>query len=141
MPVLFIYVQLLIGECLIQLISCDTAMHFLAGSFRFFSTRACMFLFLLSFFGRATSLLFCFWDREASKCEESSCLRMLLDKRDAWLGPWNPGRYLALKSWNLFIFFCGSFCYFWGCNFIFSFMVWLMMFWGCNFVLSIMVWL
>nr|GMD55450.1 HEAT repeat-containing protein 5B isoform X2 [Ipomoea batatas] len=30
--------------------------------------------------------------REASKCEESSCLRMLLDKRDAWLGPWNPGR-------------------------------------------------
>ncbi|XP_075091342.1 protein SWEETIE [Nicotiana tabacum] len=32
--------------------------------------------------------------REASKCEESSCLRMLLDKRDAWLGPWNPGRDL-----------------------------------------------
>ncbi|CAH9132426.1 unnamed protein product [Cuscuta epithymum] len=30
--------------------------------------------------------------REASKFEESSCLRMLLDKRDAWLGPWNPGR-------------------------------------------------
>ncbi|XP_073155187.1 protein SWEETIE isoform X2 [Henckelia pumila] len=30
--------------------------------------------------------------REASKCEESSCLRMLLDKRDAWLGPWTPGR-------------------------------------------------
>ncbi|VFQ70327.1 unnamed protein product [Cuscuta campestris] len=29
--------------------------------------------------------------REASKFEESSCLRMLLDKRDAWLGPWNPG--------------------------------------------------
>ncbi|GAB2299959.1 hypothetical protein Dimus_034004 [Dionaea muscipula] len=24
--------------------------------------------------------------------EESSCLRMLLDKRDAWLGPWKPGR-------------------------------------------------
>ncbi|OIT22627.1 PREDICTED: HEAT repeat-containing protein 5B [Nicotiana attenuata] len=32
--------------------------------------------------------------RKASKCEESSCLRMLLDKRDAWLGPWNPGRDL-----------------------------------------------
>ncbi|XP_060193029.1 protein SWEETIE [Lycium barbarum] len=32
--------------------------------------------------------------REASKCEESSCLRVLLDKRDAWLGPWNPGRDL-----------------------------------------------
>ncbi|XP_073057988.1 protein SWEETIE isoform X1 [Primulina eburnea] len=30
--------------------------------------------------------------REASKCEESSCLMMLLDKRDAWLGPWTPGR-------------------------------------------------
>ncbi|GFQ05129.1 heat repeat-containing protein 5b, partial [Phtheirospermum japonicum] len=30
--------------------------------------------------------------REASKCEESSCLRLLLDKRDAWLGPWTPGR-------------------------------------------------
>ncbi|KAL7101750.1 hypothetical protein ACP275_08G074200 [Erythranthe tilingii] len=30
--------------------------------------------------------------REASRCEESSCLRMLLDKRDAWLGPWIPGR-------------------------------------------------
>ncbi|KZV35643.1 HEAT repeat-containing protein 5B [Dorcoceras hygrometricum] len=30
--------------------------------------------------------------REASKCEESSCLRMLLDKREAWLGPWTPGR-------------------------------------------------
>ncbi|XP_052195097.1 protein SWEETIE isoform X2 [Diospyros lotus] len=30
--------------------------------------------------------------RDASWCEESSCLRMLLDKRDAWLGPWIPGR-------------------------------------------------
>ncbi|CAA0839600.1 HEAT repeat-containing protein, partial [Striga hermonthica] len=30
--------------------------------------------------------------REASKCDESSCLRWLLDKRDAWLGPWTPGR-------------------------------------------------
>ncbi|KAA8530559.1 hypothetical protein F0562_005268 [Nyssa sinensis] len=30
--------------------------------------------------------------RDASRCEESSCLRMLLDKRDAWLGPWIPGR-------------------------------------------------
>ncbi|KAK2986819.1 hypothetical protein RJ640_011044 [Escallonia rubra] len=30
--------------------------------------------------------------RDASVCEESSCLRMLLDKRDAWLGPWIPGR-------------------------------------------------
>ncbi|XP_042026090.1 protein SWEETIE-like [Salvia splendens] len=30
--------------------------------------------------------------REASRCDESSCLRMLLDKRDAWLGPWTPGR-------------------------------------------------
>ncbi|KAL6520096.1 hypothetical protein OROHE_017239 [Orobanche hederae] len=30
--------------------------------------------------------------REASQCEESTCLRLLLDKRDAWLGPWTPGR-------------------------------------------------
>ncbi|KAH7554386.1 hypothetical protein JRO89_XS12G0185600 [Xanthoceras sorbifolium] len=30
--------------------------------------------------------------RDASGCEESSCLRLLLDKRDAWLGPWIPGR-------------------------------------------------
>ncbi|KAK9116093.1 hypothetical protein Sjap_015040 [Stephania japonica] len=30
--------------------------------------------------------------REPSGCEESSCLQMLLDKRDAWLGPWIPGR-------------------------------------------------
>ncbi|XP_061348491.1 protein SWEETIE-like isoform X3 [Gastrolobium bilobum] len=30
--------------------------------------------------------------RFASECEESSCLRLLLDKRDAWLGPWIPGR-------------------------------------------------
>ncbi|XVF20554.1 hypothetical protein REPUB_Repub12eG0010500 [Reevesia pubescens] len=30
--------------------------------------------------------------RNASGCEESSCLRFLLDKRDAWLGPWIPGR-------------------------------------------------
>eukprot|EP00257_Ricinus_communis_P015345 XP_015573232.1 protein SWEETIE isoform X1 [Ricinus communis] len=30
--------------------------------------------------------------RDAFKCEESSCLRLLLDKRDAWLGPWIPGR-------------------------------------------------
>ncbi|KAL8476600.1 hypothetical protein ACS0TY_029047 [Phlomoides rotata] len=30
--------------------------------------------------------------REAFKCDESSCLRMLLDKRDAWLGPWSSGR-------------------------------------------------
>ncbi|KAM2466399.1 hypothetical protein PS1_008328 [Malus domestica] len=29
---------------------------------------------------------------EASGCEESTCLRFLLDKRDAWLGPWIPGR-------------------------------------------------
>ncbi|KAM7524202.1 hypothetical protein LguiA_014104 [Lonicera macranthoides] len=28
---------------------------------------------------------------DASGCEESSCLRMLLDKRDAWLGPLIPG--------------------------------------------------
>ncbi|XP_058187917.1 protein SWEETIE-like isoform X1 [Rhododendron vialii] len=32
------------------------------------------------------------FSRDASGCEESSCLRMLLDKRDAWLGPWIPGR-------------------------------------------------
>lgn len=32
------------------------------------------------------------YNREASRCDESSCLRMLLDKRDAWLGPWTPGR-------------------------------------------------
>ncbi|XP_022772079.1 protein SWEETIE isoform X3 [Durio zibethinus] len=32
--------------------------------------------------------------RNASGCEESSCLRFLLDKRDAWLGPWIPGRCL-----------------------------------------------
>ncbi|CAI9766931.1 unnamed protein product [Fraxinus pennsylvanica] len=30
--------------------------------------------------------------REPSRFEESSCLRLLLDKRDAWLGPWTPGR-------------------------------------------------
>ncbi|KAJ4850066.1 hypothetical protein Tsubulata_019358 [Turnera subulata] len=30
--------------------------------------------------------------RDAQRCEESSCLRSLLDKRDAWLGPWIPGR-------------------------------------------------
>lgn len=30
--------------------------------------------------------------REASRRVESSCLRILLDKRDAWLGPWTPGR-------------------------------------------------
>ncbi|RYR59970.1 hypothetical protein Ahy_A04g017089 isoform A [Arachis hypogaea] len=30
--------------------------------------------------------------RYASECEESSCLRFLLDKRDSWLGPWVPGR-------------------------------------------------
>ncbi|GLT41167.1 hypothetical protein SLA2020_152510 [Shorea laevis] len=30
--------------------------------------------------------------RDASGCEESSCLRFLLDKRDACLGPWIPGR-------------------------------------------------
>ncbi|KAL0343339.1 UNVERIFIED_CONTAM: protein SWEETIE [Sesamum angustifolium] len=30
--------------------------------------------------------------REAYRCDESSCLRILLDKRDAWLGPWTPGR-------------------------------------------------
>ncbi|KAJ8751677.1 hypothetical protein K2173_025839 [Erythroxylum novogranatense] len=30
--------------------------------------------------------------RDASRYEESSCLRSLLDKRDAWLGPWIPGR-------------------------------------------------
>ncbi|KAK2663047.1 hypothetical protein Ddye_001621 [Dipteronia dyeriana] len=30
--------------------------------------------------------------RDASGCEESSCLRLLLDKRDAWVGPWIPGR-------------------------------------------------
>ncbi|XWS30691.1 hypothetical protein CRYUN_Cryun23aG0008700 [Craigia yunnanensis] len=30
--------------------------------------------------------------RNASGCEESSCLRFLLDRRDAWLGPWIPGR-------------------------------------------------
>ncbi|XP_020536843.1 protein SWEETIE isoform X2 [Jatropha curcas] len=30
--------------------------------------------------------------RDAPRCEESSCLRLLLDKRDAWLGPWIPGR-------------------------------------------------
>ncbi|XP_047310511.1 protein SWEETIE isoform X2 [Impatiens glandulifera] len=29
--------------------------------------------------------------RDAAGCEESSCLRMLLDKRDAWLGPLVPG--------------------------------------------------
>ncbi|EPS72441.1 hypothetical protein M569_02317, partial [Genlisea aurea] len=32
--------------------------------------------------------------REASKCDESSCLMTLLNKRDAWLGPWIPGRDL-----------------------------------------------
>ncbi|KAF4394315.1 hypothetical protein G4B88_018465 [Cannabis sativa] len=30
--------------------------------------------------------------RDAVGIEESSCLRSLLDKRDAWLGPWVPGR-------------------------------------------------
>ncbi|KVI00117.1 Armadillo-like helical [Cynara cardunculus var. scolymus] len=30
--------------------------------------------------------------RDASKYEESSYLRILLDSRDAWLGPWIPGR-------------------------------------------------
>ncbi|XP_059452821.1 protein SWEETIE isoform X2 [Corylus avellana] len=30
--------------------------------------------------------------RVPSGCEESSCLRLLLDRRDAWLGPWIPGR-------------------------------------------------
>ncbi|KAK1263806.1 hypothetical protein QJS04_geneDACA011908 [Acorus gramineus] len=30
--------------------------------------------------------------RDPSRYEESSCLRMLLDKRDACLGPWVPGR-------------------------------------------------
>ncbi|KNA19796.1 hypothetical protein SOVF_058220 [Spinacia oleracea] len=30
--------------------------------------------------------------RDPAAYEESSCLRMLLDKRDAWLGPWIPGR-------------------------------------------------
>ncbi|KAI3768087.1 hypothetical protein L2E82_18519 [Cichorium intybus] len=30
--------------------------------------------------------------REAAKYEESSYLRILLDSRDAWLGPWIPGR-------------------------------------------------
>ncbi|CAI0547649.1 unnamed protein product [Linum tenue] len=30
--------------------------------------------------------------REASRCQENSCLRLLLDKRDAWLGPWIPAR-------------------------------------------------
>ncbi|KAL5722179.1 hypothetical protein ACHQM5_005729 [Ranunculus cassubicifolius] len=30
--------------------------------------------------------------RDPSGCEESSGLRLLLDKRDAWLGPWIPGR-------------------------------------------------
>ncbi|CAI9110693.1 OLC1v1010761C1 [Oldenlandia corymbosa var. corymbosa] len=30
--------------------------------------------------------------RDPSKFEESSCLRLLLDKRDASLGPWTPGR-------------------------------------------------
>ncbi|KAL0449995.1 UNVERIFIED_CONTAM: protein SWEETIE [Sesamum latifolium] len=32
--------------------------------------------------------------REAYRCDESSCLRILVDKRDAWLGPWTPGRDL-----------------------------------------------
>lgn len=31
--------------------------------------------------------------RNPSAYEESSCLRLLLDKRDAWLGPWIPGRF------------------------------------------------
>jgi len=35
-------------------------------------------------------------NREAAKYEESSYLRILLDSRDAWLGPWIPGRYLPL---------------------------------------------
>ncbi|KAL5981902.1 hypothetical protein ACLOJK_015969 [Asimina triloba] len=30
--------------------------------------------------------------RDPYGCEESSCLRLLLDKRDACLGPWVPGR-------------------------------------------------
>ncbi|XP_031395568.1 protein SWEETIE isoform X2 [Punica granatum] len=30
--------------------------------------------------------------RDPVGCEESSSLRLLLDKRDAWLGPWTPGR-------------------------------------------------
>ncbi|WVZ04946.1 hypothetical protein V8G54_018292 [Vigna mungo] len=33
--------------------------------------------------------------RHASEYEESSCLRLLLDKRDAWLGPWIPGRLIS----------------------------------------------
>lgn len=38
--------------------------------------------------------------RDASRCEESSCLRMLLDKGDAYLGPWTPGRCLPFRSQN-----------------------------------------
>ncbi|KAA3458387.1 HEAT repeat-containing protein 5B isoform X2 [Gossypium australe] len=34
--------------------------------------------------------------RNASGCEESSCLMFLLDKRDACLGPWIPGRCLNM---------------------------------------------
>ena len=41
----------------------------------------------------ASVLMLDWQNRDASACEESSCLRMLLDKRDAWLGPWIPGRY------------------------------------------------
>lgn len=124
MPVLFRYVQLLIGECLIQLISYDVDMYFPGKSRSFsFSARAPLFLFI---FGRAMSFLFfLFRDREASKCEESSCLRMLLDKRDAWLGPWNPGRYLAPKSWSLFLSFCGLFAISWGVTLFFQSWTWL----------------
>lgn len=32
---------------------------------------------------------------DPSGWEESSCLKFLLDKRDASLGPWIPGRYLS----------------------------------------------
>ncbi|XP_057449103.1 protein SWEETIE-like [Lotus japonicus] len=39
--------------------------------------------------------------RRASECKESSCLRSLLDKRDAWLGPWIPGRFELRLLWAL----------------------------------------
>jgi hypothetical protein len=35
---------------------------------------------------------------DPSGWEESSCLKFLLDKRDALLGPWVPGRYLLSMS-------------------------------------------
>lgn len=86
------------------------------------------------------------WKRDASACEESSCLRLLLDKRDAWLGPWIPGRCLAFHLIKFMLFsdivvpyihgLSSSTChlttsmvlhvlpFFWNLLFCFQFLVW-----------------